>query len=945
MKIKWILTIGCFILILGLSLNFLDTSEQYTLTKQESLTLTKSHHKQSAKINGLSQSPNGSAQYFSNKRLAKGANRFPSENIVNAIRDKRQYFSQTKRLTAEPWVNLGPQNVGGRTRSFIFHPTNPEIIYSAGVSGGVWKSVDGGGDWVAVADDIENLAVVSLALFQSSPQTLLAGTGEGVYIGRPIVRSRGVEGNGIFKSTDDGVTWQAVSQTLNNPDFQFVNKIRTATDNTAFAATGKGIWRSDDFGDNWELVLDQSSRVGGCHEIEIRPASDPNQLLVSCGSFESAAVYKSNDNGDSWSSVIESANQGRTTIAFAPSNPARVYALSAQNQFGPYPYGVNGLYRSDDGGDNWTLISDYQANNVNNRALLATTNYVFDCGGSGVYQDGRLAGGGWYYNLITVDPTNENRIWTGGLDLWRSDDAGENFSLASFWWASEQQNSYIHGDHHSIVYHPNYDGVNETRMFASNDGGIWQTNNSTASLATDNCNPNTAQVSWQPLNNNYAVTQFYHGSVARDGQTMIGGSQDNGTIWRSETGEWQQINGGDGSYSAIDPNDPNLVYVSSQYANLVRINIQPSGNIRTSISEGITEPGLFITPFTLDQNDTSRLWLAGLALWRSDNRGDSWTKASSDEYSMNFIDGLSALAVAPGNSDLVIMGGTDGNIFRHTNALSGTASTNMSSLKIADGYISSVNFDSNDPTKVVATVSTFGQPHAWMSLDSGESWEALDEPGSAGLPDVPTHDIIVAPHDSNTLYVATDIGVYSSSDNGSTWFPLTTGMPNVAVEKLVYNRFNLQSDLIAFTYGRGTFKSRLTDIENYPPQVAGSSPSLTLEEGESASYSVVQHFTDQNGDPLSFSASNLPSGLSLSEAGLLSGSTNAIGTTNVSIIASDGELTATTQLALTIVEVSSSSSGGGSFSYWFLLFIFLLIAPRDIINRPVRILKSHKEII
>jgi hypothetical protein len=202
----------------------------------------------------------------------------------------------------------------------------------------------------------------------------------------------------------------------------------------------------------------------------------------------------------------------------------------------------------------------------------------------------------------------------------------------------------------------------------------------------------------------------------------------------------QRNNGGDGAYSAIDPYNPKLVYVSSQYAYLVRINIQPFGNQRTDISQGITEPGLFITPFILDGNDSSRLWLAGLALWRNDNRGDTWVKASSDEYTMNCIDGLSALAVSPGDSNLMLLGGTDGNIFRHTNALTGNSSTQMQAIKIADGYVSSINFDRNNPSKVVATVSTFGQPHAWLSNDAGITWNAIDPLGAEGLPDVPTQD-------------------------------------------------------------------------------------------------------------------------------------------------------------------------------------------------------------
>lgn len=907
--------------------------ESYSAEQKQRL--RNSDFKQKLRKSPLAQTPSGAGEYYANKRAPQNGAQVNPNNYVDAIQHKRQYLKSQRVFAATPWQNLGPKTVGGRTRSLVFHPETPQIIYAAGVSGGVWKSGNYGLSWEPIADDLENISVVTLAIVPNEPNIIFAGTGEGVYVGRPIVRSRGVEGNGIFRSIDDGASWQALNFTLNNPDFRFVNKIRVAQDGTLFAATIKGIWRSNDIGESWQLLLDQSDRVGGCHEVELQPGSSPNQLLVSCGSFESAAVYKSEDNGDSWQIVLAEPFQGRTTIAYAPSNPSRVYALSAQNQFGSSPYGLNGLYRSEDGGDNWLLVSSPNSANRNNRAILSTTNYVFDCSGSGQYQDGRLAGGGWYYNLIVVDPTNQDRIWTGGLDLWRSDDGGENFKLGSFWWANNNDPSFIHADHHLLVYHPNYDGVNEKRLFATNDGGIWNTSNSTDTLASNNCLPSSSQVDWRPLNNNYAVTQFYHGSVARDGKTLIGGSQDNGTQWRANDGRWEHINGGDGSYSAIDPDDPSTVYVSSQYANLVKIQIRDGQNSAVNISGDFDNPGLFITPFSLDPNNSNQLWLAGLALWRGDSDGQNWVKVSRDEYTQNYIDGLSAVAVQPNNSNLVLLGGSDGYIYRHTSALSGNSSTIMSKIKIASGFISSINFDRNNPMKVVASVSTFGQLHAWLSEDAGQSWNPIDQLGSAGLPDLPTHDIVIAPHDTNTLYAATDIGVYVSENNGVDWFPLATGMPNVPVEKLVYNRYDLTSNLFAFTYGRGAFKSEINDVTNISPEAIRTTENLSVNQNAAISYNVAVLFKDQNDDPLSYSADGLPPGISLQQNGQLEGSTSSAGLFVTTIIASDGELEAQSELAINIIPVTTSSSSGGGSLFFLVCFLLLLTTIKSLKGKVV----------
>ncbi len=917
---KTTIILGSFVFIGLLAHCYLVGVNDHMDESAQTQRLSKSYFKHKTKT---SESPDGAGSYYANKRLSKTHSITPVENYTDAINKKRLFFSNNSNKLAEPWQSLGPQQVGGRTRSLEFNPDNPDIIYAAGVSGGVWKSINGGSEWRAVSDDLENMAVVTLAVVPTSPNTILAGTGEGVYVGRPIVRSRGVVGNGIYRSTDDGENWQALSFTLNNSNFRFVNKIRAANDGTVFAATETGIWRSEDIGDSWQLVLNQSSRIGGCHEIEIQPFSTPNALLVSCGSFHSAAVYQSVDNGITWNSVLEAQHQGRTTIAYAPSNPNRVYALSAQNQYGPYPYGLKGFYRSDDGGAHWDLINDYNDSNVNNRALLSTTDWVFDCFATRNYQHGRLAGGGWYYNLITVDPTNENRVWTGGLDLWRSDDGGENFNLASFWWADKAVNSYIHGDHHLIKYHPNFDSVTETRLYATNDGGIWQSVNSSARLASNNCDQTSSEVAWQPLNNQYGVTQFYHGSMTQDGSMLIGGTQDNGTQMKRGGAEWESIFGGDGAYSAIDPKDPNTVYVSSQYANLARIRWSNGVMTITDITSDFFGRSIFIAPFILDPNNHKRLWLAGMALWRSEDQGDNWNQTSINHYSMNYVDGMTAIAVQPGNSNLVLIGGSDGNIYRHTSALSGTGSTPMPSNRIAQGYISSINFDRNNPNKVAATVSTFGQAHAWLSDDAGVSWYAVGDSGIEALPDLPAHDILIAPHDSSTFYIATDIGVYVSVDSGNSWQPLASGLPNVSVERIIYTRHNLQTELVAFTYGRGVFKTTLTDIPNFAPNPSQSNVSVTANQNAMIQIDLSDYFDDPNGDELMFSSSDLPTGLSLTSAGLVQGSINTLGTYTANVQATDGELGESVQLTITITPLPSSSGGGSLLFSWVVLFMLV----------------------
>ena len=876
-------------------------------------------------------SPKGAGYFYSAKRVNLNKEVLPQPAITEAVARKRRFFSaqQAKNVAMEQWQSIGPFDVGGRTRALTFKPDNPDIMFAAGVSGGVFKSEDAGASWRPVTDDIENLAVVTLAIPIDFPDMIFAGTGEGQYVGRPITRSRGVEGNGIFVSDDAGASWSAIALTLDNPDFRFVNRIRVGQSSHILAATGSGIWRSTDLGTSWQNVLDQRDRVGGCLEIEVKP-DEQNVIMASCGSFQASAVFRSIDGGDTWQEVLADEDQGRTLIAFAPSQPDTVYMLAAQNELGAIPHALKGLYRSDDGGENFRLVTDLNSPNLISRLLLSMPLTAFNCPANEFDQQ-RIFGQGWFSSLLTIDPIDHERLWVGALDLMRSDDGGETFGIASYWWANPQFGgtttpSYVHADHHLVVFHPNYDGVTETRMFNANDGGLFVTSNPNATTSQAACDPLSSDIEWRNTNNDYAVNQFYHGDVSPDGSIVIGGMQDNGTYMSVNGEAWQPIGGGDGAYVAFDPTDSRQVYISSQFANINRLNLDDLTT--TDVNATITERAPFITPYLVDPNDGERLFLSASSLWRTDNRGQQWQPISTANYDNVVLDWLSAIAVQPNDSNYVLAGSSDGVVYRHDAALNADATYEMAREKVSDGFISSIHYHPFDAQVAFATVSTFGEPHVLYSNNNGVSWQNIDSLGDNGFPDIPAHDVIKAPEDESTLYVASDLGVYVSRDLGQTWQPFGAGFPNTPVEKLVRVRQNRQTTLFAFTYGRGAFKLTLSDDENIAPQFVGESVSIDLNEGEALAVTLADLFIDRNLDTLTYSASGLPSGLVLGDGAELSGSVDTAGSYSFELTATDGELSANTTVSVQINEVVAPpippvdpppSSSGGSLGYWLLI--------------------------
>jgi len=729
---------------------------------------------------------------------------------------RSELSSETGRLEdpAAPfdtWRFLGPGNIGGRTRVMIIDPDQPSVMYAGGVSGGIWKSEMSGSRWKPIGDELMNIAVNSLVMHPVDHRTLYAGTGEGYFREEVRGTSLPLRGNGIFRTTDAGETWTQLASTA-NADFHFVNDLVISTHDPSriYAATRTGVWRSTDGGTSWTRVLATTVK-GGCLDLAWRGDTANDFLFTSCGTLAQATVYRAQqaESAAPWEAVLSEPNQGRTSLAIAPSNPSIVYALAATNEPGAGYQGLLGVYRSTSGGDagSWQAQVTNTSADRFNRLLLSNlyAGTTRDCWGVFAPPNQNFTMG-WYTNVLAVDPVNPDRVWIGSVDLFRSDDGGRTWGVASYWWGAEGPSpapSFVHADQHAIVFHPDYDGVTNRMMYVTNDGGLFRTNNPDATVGIGvpaACDPGHSLIEFERLNDNYGVTQFYHGAVFPDGRSFIGGTQDNGTIIGSlddGPNAWVRPLGGDGAYVAIDPTDPAVVYAETQFGDFRRS--MDGGQTFRNASSGLSDPGfLFVTPFVIDPNNSPRLWIAGRRIWRTENWGATWQAAST-----TLPGSVSAIAVAPGNPDLVLAGTESGDIARHTSATTASSSSAWPVARPREGFVSSITFA--DANTVYATYAGFGGEHVWRSIDAGATWQPLQ----SNLPDMPVHSLAVDPTRPERLYLGTDLGIFVSLDGGAHWLAENSGFAAVVTETVVIGPGAIGPAIYAFTHGRGAWRAEL----------------------------------------------------------------------------------------------------------------------------------------
>ena len=692
-------------------------------------------------------------------------------------------------LAPGDWVSQGPGNIGGRIRSIVIHPTNANMMWVGSVGGGIWKTVNGGTTWFAVDDFMANLAVSAMVIDPINPNTMYAATGEGFGNGDAL------RGDGIFKSIDGGVIWNRLANTRasdpvvcpagTNCPWAYVNRLAISPDgSTILAATASGIHRSTNGGITWTRVTMANTAY---LDVDFDPADPQKAVAGSLGT----SIYTTNG-GITWdfSSITFG---GRVELSYAPSSPSIVYASIDINGLDPASKQKGDMYRSSDGGQSFSVV------NSGNKLLWEQGDYA---------------------NIIWVNPQDSAFVIVGGLDLWRSTDGGLTFSQISRW--QSPANVSPHADHHIILASPGFNNTTNKTVYFGNDGGIFRASDvSTVAQTTG----------WTNLNNSLGITQFF-GAAANSAGLIIGGTQDNGNLRSDPVGfsGWTDFTGGDGGFVAADPTNANYFYTEYVYltiqrstnsaasAGFVYCNPVPTASNLPCAGTGIMDAGKedssnFIAPFILDPNEPNRMLAGGISLWRSNNIKaaglPTWAEIKSPvaprppSPNPNPTPPISAIAVAKVNSDLVVVGHNDGQMYITQNGLSTPASWSRIDNGTPQRYVMRMAIDeSHSPNWIYATFGGFSSDNIYRTSDLGLTWTDVSGFGATSLPDVPVRSIVINPVKPAFLYVGTEIGIFASEDAGATWILPQGGPANVAVDELFYS----QGKLSAATHGRGVYQ-------------------------------------------------------------------------------------------------------------------------------------------
>ncbi|MEI7726537.1 MAG: hypothetical protein WCK09_15615, partial [Bacteroidota bacterium] len=525
-----------------------------------------------------------------------------------------------------PWSFTGPDNIGGRITDIESPAGNPLTLYIGASTGGILKTTDMGATWTNTFTGVPVISVGDIAIDPNNAQVLYCGTGEA------NSSSFSFLGNGVYKSTDAGASWQhmglANSAYIGRVVVDYSNSQRifvAACGNLFTSNDERGVYRSEDGGQTWQRVFYLTDSTAAIDLVQ--HPTNPQILyaamwerirgLTTRQSFgETSGIWKSTDGGTTWNEMTNGvptgSNVGRIGLSIAKSNPDILYA------FYDLPNNEVGVYKSADAGQTWTRTNDGALNNM-------SSNF------------------GWYFGQIRVDPVNPNRVFVMGVSIFRTDNGGNSWTDLSSW--------DIHVDHHAMLFDETHN-----RIIEGNDGGLYVSEN----------NGNN----WSKINN-LPLTQFYAIDIDyQNPERIYGGTQDNNTI-RTQTGgtsDWEPILGGDGMYTLVDYTDPNTIYAEYQWGNLYRSD--DGGPTMNYIAGPMSGDRVnWSAPLLMHPVDPSILYFGTYRVWKSTDKGNSWQAISTDLTAgiNQYFYTITTLAVSNLNPSIVVAGTGDGKVHISTN--------------------------------------------------------------------------------------------------------------------------------------------------------------------------------------------------------------------------------------------------------------------------------------
>jgi len=689
--------------------------------------------------------------------------------LLILIIEQTHSFRNASAIFDYTWEFAGPTNIGGRITDIESHPDSPETIYLGAATGGVWKSTNNGSSWEFKFDGVDLISIGDIAIDPNNEDVIYAGTGEANSSSFSFI------GNGIYKSTDAGESWEHSGLELSSyigrviVDYDNSSRIYAAVCGNLFTPSEeRGIYRSVDAGETWNRMLFVNDTVAG---IDLVQHPDNPDILYAAmwersrgleyrHSFgEGSGIWKSTDGGDTWNEMttgLPTGNVGRPGLAIAKSNPDVLYV------FYDMPLFQVGVYKTQDGGDTWTQTNDGELYGMNSSF-------------------------GWYFGQVRVHPQDENMVWVMGVPVYRSSNGGDSWQENTGW--------SVHVDNHAMYF----DEINN-RILLGNDGGLYSSQNNGGS--------------WNKINN-LPFTQFYAIDIDyQNPERLVGGTQDNNTIMTNTGGvdDWSPILGGDGMYCLIDYSDPNIVYAEYQWGNLFK-STDGGNNMDYIASAWNVDPDPdrvnWSAPLAMDPVDPNVLYFGTYRVFKSINGGLSWSDVSGDitKGIDQYFHTITTIAVSPVNNDIVIAGTGDGLIHISTNA--GASWENITN-GIPDRWVTHVIADPIDENTIYATISGFRWdeqlPHVYKSTDLGQTWQNI----SGDLPELPVNDIVLDPAISDNIYIGTDAGVFFTDNGGEEWFMLSDGLPNVAVTAMKIH--HPSRSLVIGTYGVSMYRLNLDDI-------------------------------------------------------------------------------------------------------------------------------------